>query len=214
MGWSGWDMPKEHWLRKNKKAFAKRKERVTFKMRTGKDETETDRKTTVADRNEPIIIFQRSEKTKLSRLESVLRIWLLGGILIGIGLVIVNVLTESNTQSMRQRELARQHQVYLEKKQRAEKQQAAALAIESGHRFLAYEAYEDAVIEFEHALRLFPKHEEAMRGLTWSKVMICETTGRDCQAALVLLNNYLSERDDPNLSTHRMTIEKILETNR
>lgn len=34
MGWSGWDMPKEHKNRKNRSAFGRRKTQVDLKLRT------------------------------------------------------------------------------------------------------------------------------------------------------------------------------------
>ncbi|PHN03071.1 hypothetical protein CRP01_28745 [Flavilitoribacter nigricans DSM 23189 = NBRC 102662] len=190
-------MPKEHKLRKNRKVFARRKAQVEFKRRTaGGSGQGAD---TPVRRDTPR--WSRDRKSPVWHY--LLMIFILGTV----GVLTWSVFRGYWTFSGEREKLALENEAYRRHQLERQKQEAVALAIDSGWDALSHREYTVAEEEFAQALRLFPEHPDARRGLVWSRVLICETTAQDCRQALELLNAYLADNPDAELSIYQSRLQ-------
>lgn len=191
-------MPKEHWLRKNKKAFSSRKAKLDTKLRTQGDVTTS----------EPQAATRPDHRRQFAEVPKVYRytvlLLLIGVIVFIVGQFLLGMQAYTASKTLVLKSIAEEERAL----SWADKQQAIMVLRASGFDLLDQKDYQAAREDFERLLQLAPDDPEGRRGWVWSRVLLCETRNKDCREVHELLSAYLQGFPDQELEQHLTKLDR------
>lgn len=204
MGYMGFGMQKWIYSRRARKPFTRRS------LETG----DTVEKYTVGDLN----IKGRTHRTHLSpeeRKETLRRISRRSlnnkilNIIISVSLITITVVVLVNIKPWKANGFSEQYILDENRKELVEKSEVFELSMEYGKSYLKRNAYESAIKEFRHALKVFPEDKEALDYLVKAYVKDCISNDNNCDTAKKILSDLIRKYPENfDYMSYRISIEK------